>query len=43
MIAAWGDNVFVKLPVTTTTGESMAPLAEDLAADGRPAQPDRAR
>src|ERR1700733_10442832 len=26
-IASWGDNVYVKIPVTSTTGESMAPLA----------------
>jgi transaldolase len=33
-IAAWGDNVYVKIPVTTTSGESMAPLARDLSAQG---------
>ena len=24
-IASWGENVYVKIPVTSTTGESMAP------------------
>jgi transaldolase len=33
-IAGWGENVYVKIPVTTTAGESMAPLARDLSADG---------
>jgi transaldolase len=33
-IAAWGDNVYVKIPVTNTSGESMAPLARDLASEG---------
>jgi transaldolase len=33
-IAAWGDNVYVKLPITTTAGESLAPLARDLADRG---------
>src|SRR2546430_3107673 len=26
LIASWGPNVYVKVPVTTTTGESMASL-----------------
>src|ERR1700753_3759371 len=26
MIDGWGDNVYVKIPVSTTGGESMAPL-----------------
>jgi transaldolase len=30
-IAGWGENVYVKIPVTTTAGESMAPLAGALA------------
>jgi transaldolase len=34
IIAAWGENVYVKIPVTSTAGESMAPLVRDLAGDG---------
>jgi transaldolase len=34
LIASWGDNVYVKIPVTTTTGESMAPLVRELSEDG---------
>jgi len=33
-IAAWGTNVYVKIPVTNTRGESMAPLVRDLANEG---------
>ena len=33
-IARWGDNVYVKIPVTTTKGESMAPLVRELSEDG---------
>jgi transaldolase len=33
-IASWGDNVYVKIPVTSTTGESMAPLVRELSEDG---------
>jgi transaldolase len=33
-IAAWGDNVYVKIPVTTTAGESMAPLVRELSEEG---------
>jgi transaldolase len=33
-IAAWGKNVFVKIPVSTTTGESMAPLIRELSETG---------
>lgn len=33
-IAGWGPNVYVKIPVTTTTGESMAPLVRELAEGG---------
>jgi transaldolase len=33
-IATWGSNVYVKIPVTTTSGESMAPLVRDLSEDG---------
>jgi transaldolase len=34
IIASWGENVYVKIPVTTTNGESMAPLVRDLSEDG---------
>jgi transaldolase len=34
LIASWGENVFVKIPVTTTRGESLAPLARELSEDG---------
>jgi len=33
-IATWGDNVFVKVPVTTTLGEPMAPLVRELSERG---------
>jgi len=33
-IAAWADNVYVKIPVTSTSGESMAPLARELSEEG---------
>jgi transaldolase len=33
-IAAWGDNVFVKVPVTTTRGESLAGVVRELSLDG---------
>ncbi|HVJ33088.1 MAG TPA: transaldolase [Terriglobia bacterium] len=33
-IAAWGENVYVKIPVTTTGGISAAPLIRRLAAEG---------
>lgn len=33
-IASWGENVFVKVPVTNTRGEDSAPLLRRLAADG---------
>jgi len=33
-IASWGQNVFVKIPVTNTRGESAAPLIRELSADG---------
>jgi transaldolase len=33
-IAAWGDNVYVKIPVSTTNGESMAPLVRELSESG---------
>ena len=34
LIASWAANVYVKVPVTTTTGESTAPLVRSLSADG---------
>jgi transaldolase len=34
IIASWGENVYVKIPVTSTVGESMAPLVRELAEDG---------
>ena len=34
LIAAWGENVYVKVPVTTTKGESMASLVRELSEDG---------
>lgn len=34
LIAGWGDNVYVKIPVTFTTGGSCAALIRDLSADG---------
>ena len=34
LIATWGPNVYVKIPVTTTSGESMAPLIRELSQDG---------
>jgi transaldolase len=34
LIAAWGQNVYVKVPVTTTSGQSMAPLVRELSEDG---------
>ena len=34
LIASWGENVYVKIPVTTTTGESMAPLVRELSETG---------
>jgi transaldolase len=33
-IAAWGDNVYVKIPVTDTKGTSAAPLVKRLSAEG---------
>ncbi|MEA2160189.1 MAG: transaldolase [Solirubrobacteraceae bacterium] len=33
-IAEWGENVYVKIPVSTTGGESMAPLVRDLSEGG---------
>ena len=34
LITTWGDNVYVKLPVTDTEGKSMAPLVRELSEDG---------
>ena len=31
---SWGDNVFVKIPVTNTKGDSSSPLIQSLADDG---------
>jgi transaldolase len=33
-IASWGANVYVKIPITTTSGESTAEVTRDLSADG---------
>jgi transaldolase len=33
-IAEWGENVYVKIPVSTTAGESMAPLVRELSESG---------
>jgi transaldolase len=34
LISSWGENVYVKIPVTTTKGESMAQLVRELSEDG---------
>jgi transaldolase len=34
LIAGWRKNVYVKIPVTTTTGQSLAPLVRELSEDG---------
>ncbi len=34
LIASWGENVYVKIPITTTAGDSMAPLVRELSEDG---------
>jgi transaldolase len=34
VIASWGPNVYVKIPVTDTHGESSTPLVKELAGDG---------
>jgi transaldolase len=34
MIASWGENVYVKVPVSTTAGESLAPLVRELSETG---------
>src|ERR1700722_7570876 len=33
-IASWGHNVYVKIPVTNTRGESAAPLIKELSTEG---------
>ena len=33
-IASWGDNVYVKIPITNTLGESSVPLIETLTSEG---------
>lgn len=33
-IGSWGDNVYIKIPVTNTKGESTAPLVKKLSQDG---------
>jgi transaldolase len=34
VISTWGPNVYVKVPVTTSTGESLAPLVRELSTEG---------
>ncbi|HUN79545.1 MAG TPA: transaldolase [Solirubrobacteraceae bacterium] len=34
LISSWGENVYVKVPVTTTRGESLAPLVRELSEGG---------
>lgn len=34
VISAWGSNVYVKVPVTTSTGQSLAPLVRELSEEG---------
>lgn len=34
LIASWGENVYVKVPVTTTSGEPLAPLVRELSESG---------
>jgi transaldolase len=34
LIAGWGENVYVKIPITTTNGESLAALVRELSEDG---------
>jgi transaldolase len=34
-IAGWGQNVFVKIPITNTRGESSLPLVKELSVTGR--------
>jgi transaldolase len=34
VISTWGDNVYVKVPVTTSEGQSLAPLVRELSEAG---------
>jgi transaldolase len=34
LIASWGENVYVKIPVTTTSGEPLSALAHELSTEG---------
>jgi transaldolase len=34
LLATWGPNVYVKVPTTTTNGESLMPVVKDLAGSG---------
>jgi transaldolase len=34
VITGWGENVYVKIPVTTTSGETMVPLINELSESG---------
>jgi transaldolase len=34
IISSWGENVYVKIPVTTTTGEPLSALAHELSQEG---------
>ena len=34
VISTWGENVYVKVPVTTSTGKSLAPLVRELSEAG---------
>jgi len=34
VISTWGSNVYVKVPITTSTGESLAPLVRELSEAG---------
>jgi transaldolase len=34
LIASWGENVYVKVPVTTTAGQPLSALARELSEDG---------
>ena len=34
LISSWGPNVYVKIPVTTTRGDSLAPLVRELSESG---------
>lgn len=34
LIASWGENVYVKIPVTTTSGEPLTALVRELSEDG---------